>query len=258
MRFKNKIVLVTGATQNTGLAIAALFLKEGAHVCINGPCEASVVSGAQVLREAGYTEITECAADISDPVQVEQMFQKIAGKFKRMDILINNACHQGIGASFCEMDPAYFAAVLNTNVLGTFQVSQQAVKLMLAAGGDKVIVNLGSNVSERPIHNRIAYVASKGGVDALTRAMAIDLAPLGVRVNMVAPGYIRTDRWNVLPPETAERRRKNAPSGTESMAEDIAEAVAFLASPAARNICGERLVVDGGCSIQLLPVDIDK
>lgn len=257
MRFTDKVVLVTGATQNTGVAIAALFLEEGAKVCINGPCAESIEQGAQQLREMGFSDFLVLAADIADRAQVEKMFATIKEVHGRIDILVNNACHQGIGASFEEMTVDYFSDVIRTNIIGTFQVSQQAVGMMLQQDSKGVIVNLGSNVSMRAIHKRVAYVTSKGGVDALTRAMAIDLGPKGIRVNMVAPGYINTNRWETLPEQTMLRRRLNTPLGMESSTRDIAEAVAFLASDAARTICGERLVVDAGCSAQHLPPDID-
>ena len=105
--------------------------------------------------------------------------------------------------------------------------------------------------------NNPAYVASKGGIDALTRSMAVDLGPRGIRVNMVAPGYIHTDRWDKLDESLCTRRRNNCPLRPEASAEDIAQAVAFLASDASANICGERLVVDGGCSAQHMPEDAD-
>ena len=129
--------------------------------------------------------------------------------------------------------------------------------MMLQQESRGVIVNLGSNVSTRAIRNRTAYVASKRGLDALTRSMAVDLSPKGIRVNMVAPGYIYTDRWDKLDEVSRTRRRKNCPLGFEASADDIAQAVAFLASDASRNIAGERIVVDAGCSAQHMPVDVD-
>jgi NAD(P)-dependent dehydrogenase (short-subunit alcohol dehydrogenase family) len=256
-RFEDKVVLVTGSSQNTGLAIAAQFIKEGAQVIITGPNAEEVTAGAAELRANGCANFTECAADIRSGSDVENLFATIRGKFGRLDILVNNACDQGIGASFIEMEPEYFLNVIKTNMMGTFQVSQQAVRMMLKQESKGVIVNLGSNTSTAAIRNRTAYVASKGGIDALTRSMALDLAPYGIRVNMVAPGYIYTKRWDVLDEQKKERRRKNMPNGLEAYGSDIAEAVLFLASDAAKAICGERLVVDSGCSIQLMPVDVD-
>jgi NAD(P)-dependent dehydrogenase (short-subunit alcohol dehydrogenase family) len=257
MRFKDKVVLVTGASRNTGVGIAALFLREGAKVCVNGSTPESTAQGGRYLREMGLDGFLETPADIADTDQVRNMFEQIRAAYGRLDILVNNACNQGIGPAFEEMPPDYFLSVIKTNLLGTFQVSQAAVKIMLRQESRGVIVNLGSNVSTRAIRKRCAYVASKGGIDALTRAMAVDLGPKGIRVNMVAPGYIFTDRWEKLSEETMKRRRLNCPIGSEATADDVAQAVAFLASDASRNICGERLVVDAGCSAQHMPVDVD-
>jgi len=257
MRFKGRVVLVTGASRNTGVGIAALFIREGAKVCINGSAPKSTAQGGQLLREMGLDGFLETPADIADTAQVRAMFEKIRAAYGRIDILVNNACDQGIGPAFEEMDPEYFLSVIKTNLLGTFQVSQEAVKMMLKQESKGVIVNLGSNVSMRAIRKRCAYVASKGGIDALTRAMAIDLGPKGIRVNIVAPGYIFTDRWEKISEGTRTRRRLNCPIGMEATADDIAQAVAFMASDASRNICGERLVVDAGCSAQHMPIDVD-
>ena len=190
MRFKDKVVLVTGTSRNTGVGIAALFIREGAKVCINSSSAKSTTEGGNFLREMGLNDFMECPADISNTEQVIAMFAKIKEKYGRIDILVNNACNQGIGPVFEEMTPDYFMSVVKVNLLGTFQVSLEAVKMMLQQESRGVIVNLGSNVSLRAIHNRTAYVSSKGGIDALTRSMAIDLGPKGIRVNMVAPGYI--------------------------------------------------------------------
>jgi len=257
MRFHDKVVLVTGASRNTGVGIAALFIREGAKVCINGSTPASTAQGGRLLREMGLEGFLETPADIGDIAQVRAMFCKIREVYGRIDILVNNACNQGIGPAFEDMTPEYFLSVIRTNLLGTFQVSQEAVKMMLRQETRGVIVNLGSNVSMRAIRNRCAYVSSKGGIDALTRAMAVDLGPKGIRVNMVAPGYIHTDRWDVLDEAKKKRRRMNCPIGMEATADDVAQAVAFLASDASRNICGERLVVDAGCSAQHMPADTD-
>lgn len=257
MRFKNKVVLVTGATRNTGVGVAELFIREGASVCICGSTRESTAHGAEELRAKGLTKFIETPADISDPAQVTAMFDLIRAEFGRIDIVVNNACCQGIGPSFEEVSYDLFLQVIKTNIVGAFLVSKKAVCMMLNQEERGVIVNISSNVSTRAIRNRSAYVASKGGIDALTRAMAVDLGPKGIRVNTVAPGYIYTDRWDALDPDTRERRRKNCPVGHEATAADIAEAVAYLASDASRNVSGVRLVVDAGCSAQHMPIDVD-
>ena len=257
-RFENKVALVTGTSRNTGVAIAALFLREGARVFVCSSTPESTARGAARLREMGLDGFTEVPADIGDPAQVERLFQTIRDTAGRLDILVNNACDQGIGAPFEEMTMDYFLGVVRTNLGGTFLVSRHAVQMMLRQESRGVIVNLGSNVSTRAIRNRTAYVASKGGIDALTRSMAVDLGPKGIRVNEVAPGYIYTDRWDRLDAIVRDRRRRNCPLHQEATGDDIAQAVAFLASDAARNICGERLVVDAGCSAQHMPEDVDR
>jgi NAD(P)-dependent dehydrogenase (short-subunit alcohol dehydrogenase family) len=186
------------------------------------------------------------------------MFTRIKEEFGRIDILVNNAAHLGEAGKFEDVSPDFFLDVLKVNLLGTFQVAQQAVKMMLKQTSKGIIINIGSNVSTQSIHDRTAYVTSKGGIDALTRSMAIDLAPKGIRVNMVAPGYVYSNRWDTLSEEVINRRHANIPLGKEATGKDIAEAVAFLASDSAKNICGERLVLDGGCAAQLLPSDVDN
>jgi NAD(P)-dependent dehydrogenase (short-subunit alcohol dehydrogenase family) len=256
MCFKHKNVLITGAGCNTGLGIAAGFAAKGAVVFLNDKTVDSTRRGVDQLRRLGLKKVFEAPADIGVPAEVESMFSQIQSKVKCLDVLANNAVHQGMGFTFLDTSFEYFESVVRVNLLGTFYVSQQAVRLMIR-NGRGAIVNIGSNVTTRAIHKRSAYIASKGGVDALTLAMAVDLAPHHIRVNNVAPGYIRTDRWKTLSKEHIRRRRDNIPLAKEVSPDDIAEAVLFLASDAAANITGTRLVVDGGCVAQHMPSDID-
>jgi len=256
MRFSKKVVLVTGAGQNTGLGIAARFAAEGATVWVNDRTAAATARAVAHLRRRGWKKVFGAPADIGVAAEVDALFRQLAARAQRLDVLVNNAAHLGVGPDILDLDLALFEAVVRVNLVGTFHVSQQAARLMRRRGGG-AIVNIGSNVSTRAIHRRTAYLASKGGVDALTLSLAVDLAPHGIRVNTVAPGYIHTDRWAQLAPAHVQRRRKNVPLGREATAEDIAAAVLFLASDQAGNITGSRLVVDGGCSAQHMPGDID-
>ncbi|MDO5580486.1 MAG: SDR family oxidoreductase [Planctomycetia bacterium] len=256
MRFENKIVVITGSSRNTGLGIAEAFLKEGAKVFINGSTMESTQKGLDALFAKGYRNQFDFHCDISNPEEVEFMFKKLKKDFGGIDVLVNNGVIQCCGYSFEDLPLEEFDKTIRTNLYGTFLCSQQAVRIMIEQKSG-VIVNFSSNVSTRAIHKRTAYCASKGGVDALTRSMAIDLAPYGIRVNAVAPGYIYTDRWESLSEETAIRRRNNVPLGKEAHANDIADVVMFLASEESRMITGERLVVDGGTTAQHMPCDID-
>jgi len=255
MRFKNKFVLVTGAGQNTGLGLAAAFAAEGATVFLNDRTAESVNGTLATLRRRRLKKLVAAPADIGVPAEVEALFRQIKAKAGRLDVVVNNAAHLGLGHTALEMPVEFFEQVVRVNLVGTFHVAQQAARLMGQRGG--AIINIGSNVSTRAILKRSAYVASKGGVDALTLALAIELGPLGIRVNAIAPGYIHSDRWKTLPPAHATRRRANIPLGREATPEDIANAALFLASDAAANITGARLLVDGGCSAQHMPRDID-
>jgi len=256
MRFKNKVVLVTGASRNTGFAIAARFAVEGATVLVNGSTAEGVRRAVEQLRSRGLERLVEAPADLAVAAAVEGLFAMIRDRAGRLDVLVNNAVVQGMGYSFAETPLEQFENVLRVNLVATFHVAREAARMMIAQGGG-VIVNMCSMVSARAIRNRASYVASKGGVDALTRAMAVDLGPYGIRVNNVAPGYIHTERWETLPQDHAIRRRNNIPLGREATIDEIASAVLFMASDEASNIHGARLVVDGGCTAQHAPWDCD-
>ena len=256
MRFTDKIVLITGSSRNTGLEIASQFAQEGATVFINGSTAESVSRAATELRSRGHERIIEAHADLSDTVAIQEVFTDIRNRVGRLDVLVNNAVFMGCGYSFEDLPLELFEKAVRVNMVGSFYVAREAARMMIAQEHG-AIVNVGSNVSTRAIRKRSAYCATKGGIDALTRAMAVDLGPRGIRVNTVAPGYIYTERWDDLSEQDVLRRRANVPLGKEATGKDIADAVLFLASDAAANIHGARLVVDGGCSAQHMPYDID-
>ncbi len=252
---KDKIVLVTGAARNTGLAIAEAFARQGAVVVLNSRNPEDVAREAARLREAHGSTVIEAAADVACPDQVDAMFATIERECGRLDVLVNNAILQGVGYSLVDTPHELLDTVFRVNVFGTYYCAQGAARMMLRQGSG-AIVNIGSNTAARAIRNRTAYVASKGAIDALTRAMAVELGPAGIRVNCVVAGYIHTDRWAALTTQ-AGRRRANIPLGREAEGGDIADAVLFLASDAAARINGTRLVVDGGTLAQLIPTDCD-
>ncbi|MBN2296454.1 MAG: SDR family oxidoreductase [Pirellulales bacterium] len=257
MRFNNKTVLVTGSSRNTGFGIADSFAKEGATVFIHGSTAEHVHNAANELRSRGYGRIIEAPADLSNSDSIQALFAHIRNTTERLDILVNNAVLQGCGYSFQDTPLELFEQTVRVNLIGLFHVAREAARMMLEQK-QGTIINISSNVSTRAIHNRSAYCASKGGVDSLTQAMAVDLGTHGIRVNAVAPGYIYTERWEDLPEKTIRRRHTNIPLGKEASAKNVAAAVLFLASEEAANIHGARLVVDGGCSAQHMPHDVDE
>lgn len=258
--FAGKVVLVTGSVRNTGLEIARLFLEEGATVYINGRTPEKVREALAELAPAaagGGGTARDGTADVSDGRAVRELFGRIVSETARLDVLVNNAVVQGVGGPIQETDDELLEQVLRTNLCGYFYCARAAAQVMIPQKSG-AIVNLSSNTSQRAIRNRSVYVMTKGGIDAFTRALTVDLGSYGIRVNTVAPGYIHTDRWEVLEPETAATRRQNIPIGKEASGRDIANAVLFMASEKrAANVSGARLVVDGGCSAQHMSPGVD-
>lgn len=251
-------VLVTGAAVNTGKAIAEAFARDGAHVLINDRDAESTSSAADELRPlaAQGARIIPLAADLSDRLQIDALFDRVATEVGGLDALVCNAAHQGMGGPFLDTSLDLLEAVLRVNVTGNFHCAQAAARLMARDGGGSIVF-LGSTCAERPIRNRSAYVASKGAIESLARSLAVELGPKHIRVNTVVPGYIRSDRWQTLDPKVAARRRTNIPLGSEALPDQVARAVHFLATDASEGITGTRLVIDGGGSTQLFPADCD-
>ena len=258
-RFENKVVLVTGGNRNTGLDIVGRFAREGATVWMCGSSEESTAKGAAELARRGVEGVRAVPCDISDAAQVARLYDEIARVSGRLDVLVNNAANQGLGQGGpLEMDPDGFLDVFKTNVFGGFRMTQEACRRFFVKQETRgCVVFLSSNTAQRAIRNRTSYCASKGAINSLVRSLALDLGPLGIRVNACAPGYINTERWKTLDPAAAARRRRNCPIGREASGADIAGVVAFLASDDAANMTGEIVTVDGGCSCQHMPADCD-
>jgi NAD(P)-dependent dehydrogenase (short-subunit alcohol dehydrogenase family) len=249
--FDGRTVVVTGAGSNLGLAIARRFHAAGARVALCDLDRRTTAAAVREMAAADPARVWGAACDIADERAVRRFFAGVERAFGSVDALVNNAAHLGIDqpAALGEQTSAGFARILAVNVTGTFQVTREAVRLMAAGGA---VVNIGSNTGGRAIRGRSAYIASKGAITALTRALALDLAPR-IRVNEVAPGYILTPRWDAIGARNRRLRRANVPLGEPADAAAIAAAVLFLAGDGARAITGARLVADGGVDAQLLP-----
>ena len=270
-RFRDKVVLVTGGNRNTGLWLVKKFVDEGARVFTCARNEKSAEEGERSLAEMGVKGVRMIVCDISDLAQVNAMFDVIEKEAGTLDILVNNAANQGLGhGGPLEMEPGKFLEVFSVNVVGGFQVTQAAANRFFmkkpyavesaegGRGADRgVVVFLSSNTAMRAIRGRTAYCSSKGAINSMVRSLALDLSPLGIRVNCCAPGYINTERWDVLDPKIAARRRANCPLGREASGADIANVVAFLASEDSGNMAGEIVTCDAGCSCQHMPADVD-
>ena len=235
-----RVCLVTGAARGIGEACARTFAADGTRVVV---ADVDDELGLQVADELDAMYV-HC--DVGDHEQVEGMVEAIIEAHGRIDVLVNNA---GIvrGAPLLEMSEEDFDAVLRVNLKGAFLVGQAVAREMVKSGRG-AIVNLSSVNSVLTIPTIAGYNVSKGGVNQLTRVMALDLAPKGVRVNAVAPGTIVTDMARAVLSDEATRQRvmSRTPMGRFGEPAEVGNAVAFLASDAASYITGEIVFIDGG------------
>jgi NAD(P)-dependent dehydrogenase (short-subunit alcohol dehydrogenase family) len=238
---QGRVCVVTGAAQGIGAACARRFTREGAHLVITDVADAP---GQALARELGALYL-HC--DVGDKAQVDALVAQTLATHGSIDVLVNNA---GIfkAADFLEVSEADFDAVLRVNLKGAFLVGQ-AVARVMARAGRGAIVNMSSVNGVLAIPSIASYNVSKGGLNQLTRAMALALVDQGIRVNAVAPGTIATElaAQAVLTSDEARTRiLSRTPMKRLGTPEEIAEAVAWLASDAASYVTGEVLTVDGG------------
>jgi len=237
-----RVAIVTGASRGIGRAVAAGLTASGAAVVIGFRTDPA--AARQVVERGDAAAAMEL--DVTDPSQASGMVAAVAARYGRLDVLVNNA---GIlpRRAFLDIELEEWEAVLRTNLTGAFIMSQLAARVM-AARGSGAIVNVSSTNERVASADCTAYAASKGGLRMLTRQMALELGPLGIRANAVAPGMVETD-LNARQ-RTDESFRKNAldrvPIGRFATVSDIAEAVCFLAGDSAAAVNGLTLFVDGG------------
>jgi 3-oxoacyl-[acyl-carrier protein] reductase len=236
---------VTGAQQGIGRAVALALARAGADVAVNYLDDAG--AAARVVRdiEAMGRRAVLVQGDVSVPGQVEAMTATVVKALGAIDVLVNNA---GVfpRVPFLEMKESDWDFVLDVNLKGSFLCAQAAARLMVQRGRPGAIVNIASQAVRGAVLG-VHYSASKGGVVAMTRAMALELAPHGIRVNAVAPGLTDTAQPRYGHDEDALAAMARAvPLGRMARAEDIADVIVFLASDDARFITGETIHANGG------------
>jgi 3-oxoacyl-[acyl-carrier protein] reductase len=242
-RFEGKVVLVTGGGHGIGRAIAERFAAEGARVAVN---DIRMERTEKVVEALGPERAMGVACDVSSSAHVAAMVEEVEGRFGPIDVLVNNAGIIDADRHFFDGDEAWWDRVLDVNLKGAFLCSHKVARGM-AVRRTGVILNMSSGGATKAHRGNVAYDASKGGIEAMTRAMALDLAPYGIRVNALVPGFIRT---YAVSDEGAELRAKSVPLGRMGTAEDLAGPAAFLASDDAAYITGFCLAVDGGVLVQ--------
>lgn len=244
---ENKVAVVTGASRGIGKAIAKKLAVEGAVVVINycGSKERAEEVKKEIQQAHGTAGIMQC--DVSDFNACETFIGEVIKKYGRLDILVNNAgiTKDGLLLRMKEED---FDAVLNTNLKGTFNCIRFAARRMLKQKSGRII-NISSVSGIMGNAGQANYAASKAGIIGLTKSAAKELASRGITVNAVAPGFVHTEMTEILSENVKEAAAAQSPLGTFGEPEDIACAVAFLASEDARYITGQVLHVDGGIAM---------
>lgn len=250
-----KVAIVTGARRGIGQAIAETLGDQGMKLVLSTRSTEHEEDSSSA-RHSADAETVWVTADLSVPAGATAVFEAAMHRFGRVDLLVNNAAEKK-GGRFLELDEATYVSSFEKNVRIIYGLSRLVAAQMVASGGGS-IVHLSSVGGLRAHRRMVGYDAAKGAIDTLTRAMAIELGPHGIRVNALAPGFIPS-------PEQCERGGANLlaraaaaiPLGRRGTSEEIGAVVAFLASSAAGYITGQVLYVDGGLTAQLSPAGLD-
>jgi NAD(P)-dependent dehydrogenase (short-subunit alcohol dehydrogenase family) len=243
---KKKVAIVTGGAAGLGLAITQKLVKENVTTIMIGRNEAVLQSTAQELGALCSYRVF----DLSEVAGIPELVADILAEHGNIDILINNA---GINQkkAFLEVTDADFYNIIQTNVLAVFAISREVSKFMVEAGTGSIL-NISSMAAQYGIPKVIAYTAAKSAIEGMTKAMAVELSPLGIRVNCIAPGFIKTAMSSKALDNDPERKNKvlsRTPMGHLGLPEDVAEAAYYLTSDGAKYITGVIMPVDGGNSI---------
>ena len=244
MRFENQIAIVTGAGRGIGHAIALRLASEGARVAAVSRTEANAQRTADEINALRPDAAKAYAVDVSDHAAVQEIGAQILAQFERVDILVNNAGVTRDGLSM-RMSVEDWDTVLNTNLKGAFNFVQAIQRPMLKQRSGRII-NISSVIGLIGNAGQANYAASKAGLIGFTKSLAREVASRGITVNAVAPGLIETDMTSVLSDEIRKNILSKIPLNALGQPDDIASAVAFLASAEARYITGQVLAVDGG------------
>jgi len=258
MKLMDKVAIVTGATKGLGKAIAREFVKEGAKVVATGRTVGLGVEIVNEIKENGGDAIF-VRSDVSQKTDVIHLVEATVNHYGTVDIVVNNA---GVNhsADFFEITEEDWDWVMAVDLKGTFLVSQAAARVMLDQQKPGVIVNISSVMAQLALANQIPYCAAKGGVNQLTKAMALSLIDKGIRVNCIAPGPVMTELMERVVDNEEKHRQlmDRLPIGYIASCEEIARVCVFLASGDASYFVGQTIYPDGGRSIQAFPRRMDR
>jgi 3-oxoacyl-[acyl-carrier protein] reductase len=247
MKLKEQVAIVTGGSRGIGRGISKAFAAEGARVAfVFKGNQAAADSLVQEITQSGGTAIA-LQADVADPAAAQHCTERVEKEWGRLDILVNNA---GVIRDdlFIRMEPDAWRCVLDTNLGGTFNFCK-AVAYTLMKQRRGRIINISSVAAEHVNPGQVNYAASKGAINALTRALAVELASRNVTVNAIAPGFIETDMSEAVRNKAGDLIKKFIPMRRLGQPDDIARVAVFLASADSGYMTGQVLTVDGGLSL---------
>jgi len=248
----DKVVLITGAGKGIGRAIAERFAAAGCKVAVNDVDPDAVGETVGAISAAGGNAMP-AVADVSDSARVKAMIDSVMAEHGRIDVLVNNAGIVSPMLHFFDADEAWWRKIIDVNLTGHFLVSHPAARIMAKQGGG-CIINMSSGGATKAHRAFTAYDATKGGIEALTRAMSLDLGPYNIRVNALMPGSIDTSGLDL---EARKLRGENVPLGRIGEPTDMTGAALFLASDDASYITGDVIKIDGGMTAQQRSATVD-
>lgn len=247
MKLRNKVAVITGASQGIGKGIAEVFAEEGAHVAVNDKAlTPQTEEVAASIRSKGCRAIA-VAADVSKRIEVEGMFQRVWNELGPVDVLVNNAGIETI-VPFLELTDEEWTRVTDVNLRGEWLCSQVFCRRAVAEKRQGCIVNVGSIQAAKILPGRTHYAPAKLAIEALTRNMSAEMTPLGIRVNCIHPGLIETSmtEWVLKNPDLLSGVLAQISMGRPGQPREIGSVAAFLASDEAQYVTGQSLFVDGG------------